>query len=512
MILSTLSPSVSVLRPRAALTLRYANSNAAISTCRNISHVPYALNSLRLPWRTRWRYIGTNITSTSYSSSVQSCSDENSNFESIAPFRSFKYAGVGGVSAKSDVKNRHREKESAVDWKKHEDDMEKNSGPEERLSKVLARHPLLQLSRRSAEKMIESGAVRVNGSIPTEPGFKVDMSRLTIPDVRHKIVVKIHGKRVHFDPSIFGFSGKGSVNREPRVWLANKIRGELVAESDGPLNFGGDTDGDDRVRNPRLCLLPRLRSSLSEKVAFKPIGRLDFNTEGLMVLTDDGMYARDMERPKSQLWRTYRVRVWGLLTLEKIRAMRRGVTIPRYAWADARDGKKKYNWFDKTYNKKKMKARKGKNDERNNRRIVGQDRIKGMDVRLERRNLESSSKNSKGGGTNAWLRITCTEGKNRQIRRVCEHFGLHVTRLIRLSYGDYDLNTIPTGMAIEVPFKPIETQKRKGHLSVINSTTLPKSRIKSIADLKSKNRKLISPDENQDENFVGENSVEWIRT
>ena len=83
---------------------------------------------------------------------------------------------------------------------------------------------------------------------------------------------------------------------------------------------------------------------------------------------------------------------------------------------------------------------------------------KGMKV-----NLETNKGNRvKGGNTNSWLRITCVEGKNRQIRKMLDHLGLKVTRLIRISFGDYSLNTIPPGMAIEVPVKPLETQRRKG--------------------------------------------------
>ena len=66
--------------------------------------------------------------------------------------------------------------------------------------------------------------------------------------------------------------------------------------------------------------------------------------------------------------------------------------------------------------------------------------------------------------TNQWLEVTCTEGKNRQVRRVLQHFGLTVTRLMRVSYGDYQLQNIPPGLAVEVPVKPIERQKKRGPL------------------------------------------------
>jgi hypothetical protein len=106
-------------------------------------------------------------------------------------------------------------------------------------------------------------------------------------------------------------------------------------------------------------------------------------------------------------------------------------------------------------------------------------RYKGIKVAIERKNLTSSSSRlgsssssrgsdggsgRGGGGTNTWLRITCTEGKNRQLRRILESMGLDVTRLIRISYGDYDLNTIPPGMAIEVPYKQLHEMKKRGPL------------------------------------------------
>jgi len=101
-------------------------------------------------------------------------------------------------------------------------------------------------------------------------------------------------------------------------------------------------------------------------------------------------------------------------------------------------------------------------------------KYKGIKVSIERKSQSQSQSNRRqrgrsdgsvvGGGTNTWLRITCTEGKNRQIRRILGTLGLDVTRLIRISYGDYDLNTIPPGRAIEVPARDYESMKKKGQL------------------------------------------------
>ena len=85
-----------------------------------------------------------------------------------------------------------------------------------------------------------------------------------------------------------------------------------------------------------------------------------------------------------------------------------------------------------------------------------------------RANIETNKgSRAKGGATNSWLRITCIEGKNRQIRRTLDHLGLKVTRLIRTSFGDYDLNTIPPGMTIEVPVKTLESQRKRGSIETI---------------------------------------------
>ena len=239
-----------------------------------------------------------------------------------------------------------------------------------------------------------------------------------------------------------------------RVWLANKLKGELVTEH--------DPDG-------RPSMLQRLirggvggvknkhsnkgSSSIPPPIHLKPVGRLDMMTEGLIIFTNDGQYARELELPKNHLWRTYRVRVHGRLTPMKMRAMRMGVTarVDDGIIGDA---------SSVTSTAKMMK-------------------YKGLKVSIERKSSGSSSSQTNrrsrggrigagrkvaGGGANTWLRITCTEGKNRQLRRILGALGLDVTRLIRISYGDYDLNTIPPGRALEVPAKALESMKKKGQL------------------------------------------------
>jgi pseudouridine synthase len=274
------------------------------------------------------------------------------------------------------------------------------------------------------------------------------------------------GGRKHDD----GRSNDAASPDNVRIWLANKLGGELVTEDDpvgrpsmlqrlvrGGVGKGGGGGGGGGAR--------------SNPVHLKPVGRLDMMTEGLMVFTNDGGYARELELPTNACWRTYRARVHGRLTAGKMRAMRNGVTVR----------------VDDNNNGNDDGGKKGRDGTRRSADgtvvdVVRTGRImryKGIRVSIERRNL-SSSRGTRGGpssstssgnggggrGTNTWLRITCTEGKNRQLRRILESLGLDVTRLIRISYGDYDLNTIPPGMAIEVKCKGLDEMKRRGPLFV----------------------------------------------
>ncbi len=201
-------------------------------------------------------------------------------------------------------------------------------------------------------------------------------------------------------------------------------------------------------------------SPTTTPIHLKPVGRLDMMTEGLMIFTNNGKYARELELPTNLFWRTYRVRVHGRLTLGKLRAMRKGITV-RVNDNDALlvgGGDKK----------------KGSSSRPSGEAVVSSlgklMRYGGIKVSIERKNLSSQGLGrggaGGGGGTNTWLRITCTEGKNRQLRRILGAVGLDVTRLIRISYADYDLNTIPPGMAIEVPCKQLEGMTSRGALFI----------------------------------------------
>ncbi|KAL7525895.1 hypothetical protein ACHAWF_001553 [Thalassiosira exigua] len=328
-----------------------------------------------------------------------------------------------------------------------------------RLSTLLSRH--LGLSRRQSERMILTERVTLFGKVVASPTFELRPS--SDPNQNSSTPMKVDGKLVqgvdhtlkfmykeqqeHDNISmpgksagIVGKKGATSSNEYPnaRVWLANKLKGELITE-------------DDPVGRPSM--LQRLirggvgKSSKKNRnntpVHLKPVGRLDMMTEGLMVFTNDGQYARELELPGNQLWRTYRVRVHGRLTVGKMRAMRRGLTV--------RVDNNMMGDVDRNPSGEVVQTGK----------LV---HYKGVKVSIERKKLSSRQRGDSGkGGTNTWLRITCTEGKNRQLRRILNALGLDATRLIRISYGDYDLNTIPPGMAVEVPCKGLK-MKNKGPL------------------------------------------------
>ena len=256
-----------------------------------------------------------------------------------------------------------------------------------RLSKIISQHSTnLSISRRETERMIRSGEVTVAGEQIMSPHFLLSFKAA-------KATIKVSGKLVNITET-------ATEQTKTRVWLVHKLPGEIVSEQDP---------------QGRPSLLDRLRRGGvgNKSDHLNAIGRLDMSTEGLILVTNDGRYKREMEIPSNKMHRVYRVRVHGELTPYKLKAIRAGMTI---------EGT----------------------------------RYKGMVVELEATRGASS--------TNNWIRLTCIEGKNRQIRKILNHLGLNVTRLIRISYGDYDLNTIPPGMALEVPVKDLEGQRRKGKL------------------------------------------------
>ncbi|WP_295535405.1 pseudouridine synthase [uncultured Thioclava sp.] len=231
----------------------------------------------------------------------------------------------------------------------------------ERIAKVIARSGVA--SRRDAEKMILAGRVAVNGK-------KIDTPAL---DVSLKDKVTIDGKPI-------------DAPQETRLWLYYKPLGLVTTEKD---EQGRRTVFDEMPEG-----MPRVLN----------VGRLDLNSEGLLLLTNDGGLKRRLELPETGWLRKYRVRVNGRPTEATFDPLRRGITID------------------------------------------GED-FQPMEISLDRQQ-----------GANAWLTVGIREGKNREIRRAMSEVGLVVNRLIRLSYGPFRLIDMQPGDVVEVKRRMLRDQ------------------------------------------------------
>ncbi len=231
----------------------------------------------------------------------------------------------------------------------------------ERIAKRIARSGLC--SRRDAERLIEEGLVTVNGEALKSPAL----------NVTEDSVITVNGKPL---PKA----------DEPRLWRYHKPTGVITTTR--------DPQGRPTVFQKLPPEMPRVIS----------IGRLDFNTEGLLLLTNDGDLARHMELPKNAWIRHYRVRVYGAVDPAKLVALEKGITLSGVHYES-------------------IKAE-----------IDGSAKKEGADV-----------------PKNVWLNVSIREGKNREVRKVMEHLNLQVTRLIRVAYGTFQLGKLPRGAVEEVP-------------------------------------------------------------
>lgn len=231
----------------------------------------------------------------------------------------------------------------------------------ERIAKVLSRAGIA--SRREAERLIAVGEVAVNGKVITSPALNVTPA--------DKITV----------------SGQPVGAPEPaRLWLYYKPEGLVTSAS--------DEKGRDTVFDALPPEMPRVMS----------VGRLDLNSEGLLLLTNDGELKRRLELPSTGWLRKYRVRVNGNPTDPDLEPLRKGIVV---------DGEK----------------------------------FQPMNVVLDRIQ-----------GANAWLTVGLREGKNREIRRAMSAIGLTVNRLIRVSYGPFRLGELQPGQVEEVKQKILRDQ------------------------------------------------------
>jgi 23S rRNA pseudouridine2605 synthase len=226
----------------------------------------------------------------------------------------------------------------------------------ERIAKRLARAGIC--SRREAERMIAAGRIAVDGKVLTSPALNVTAeSRVTVD-----------GKPV-------------AAPEEPRIWRYHKTAGTITTAR--------DPQGRPTVFEKLPPDMPRVVS----------VGRLDFNTEGLLLLTNDGGIKRHLELPQNAWLRHYRVRVYGDANPAKFAALAKGIV------------------------------------------------ISGVHYEPIKITIDTEKKE----GRNIWLDVTIKEGKNREVRKIMEHLGLQVTRLIRVSFGPFQLGKLPKGAVEEVP-------------------------------------------------------------
>ncbi|MBL6933434.1 MAG: rRNA pseudouridine synthase [Rhodospirillales bacterium] len=231
----------------------------------------------------------------------------------------------------------------------------------ERIAKVLARAGLC--SRREAERWIDEGRIQVDGKTLDSPALSVDASNTILVD----------GKPM---PQA----------QEPRLWRFHKPTGQVTTHKDP---------------QGRPTVFERLPKTLGRVIS---VGRLDLNSEGLLLLTNDGELARRLEMPTTGWIRRYRVRVRGTVDEDKLHALKNGIMVAGV----------KYGPIEAT--------------------------------------LDSKTR------TNAWISVALSEGKNREIRKVMEHMDLSVNRLIRLSYGPFQLGNLGRGDVEEVPNKILRDQ------------------------------------------------------
>jgi 23S rRNA pseudouridine2605 synthase len=239
----------------------------------------------------------------------------------------------------------------------------RNDG-EQRIAKLLARAGIA--SRREVERMIADGRVALGGEKITTPAT-------LLADLRG---VTVDGKPVR----------AAAATRLFRFYKPQRT-----------LTAANDAKGRPTIYDRLPAGLPRLM----------PVGRLDFMTEGLLLLTNDGEFKRALELPRSGVVRTYRARAFGEISQAQLESLAEGITIAGVHYGS-------------------------------------------INANLERRT-----------GRNCWIEMSLTEGKNREVRRVLEHLGLQVSRLIRTAYGPFGVAGMAPGQVDEIPSAELAEFRRK---------------------------------------------------
>jgi len=235
------------------------------------------------------------------------------------------------------------------------------AGTSERIAKRMARAGLC--SRREAEKWIADGRVVLNGKLLETPAVTVTL----------KDRIEVDGKQI-------------GQRERTRLWLFHKPSGTVTTNR--------DPEGRKTIYEKLPEGLPRLMS----------IGRLDINTEGLLLMTNDGGLSRALELPETGWLRRYRVRVHGKVDEDALARLADGIAVEGVLYGS---------------------------------------------IHAELEHVQ---------GSNAWLSVALREGKNREIKKVLAALGLDVTRLIRISFGPFQLGDLPVGTIREVRSRTLRDQ------------------------------------------------------
>ena len=193
-----------------------------------------------------------------------------------------------------------------------------------RLSKLLSHEATnLTLSRRQAERLIRDGEVTLAGKVVQSPQSILDFDEIMSRSTNNNPLIKISGKPVLFNPKSISKSRDEHKEHSfplPQIWAVHKLKGEVVTEIDPH----GRPSLLERLKRSGVGSMKQAGKRKRRQLHLKPIGRLDIPSEGLILVTNDGDFARQMELPSSKIHREYRVRVHGRLSQYKIDRIRKG--------------------------------------------------------------------------------------------------------------------------------------------------------------------------------------------
>lgn len=280
-----------------------------------------------------------------------------------------------------------------------------------RLQKILAEAGIA--SRRKAEELIAEGRVQVNGETVIEPGTRADIARDHI---------RVDGKLL-----------QGV--QEHRYFMVNKPRGFVTTMS----------DPERRETVVDLLRETARKSGRKLDVRLYPVGRLDYNSEGLLLMTNDGDLANNLSKAANSVEKTYLVKVAGQPTAEALDQLRHGVMIDRGRLAEIRGARR--------------------------------DRVLTAPARVELAR----------GGDNPWYEVTLMEGRNRQLRKMFEEIGHHVEKIRRIGYGALTLD-VPIGDFRELTTGEVQALSR----AAAGRSVQRKQRLSEHAQLKKSGQKTGS--------------------